>query len=132
MEAERRFAHTTPKSFLELIKLYTTKLVKAFDALEDKKVRLTNGLVKLRATQEAVAVLEEDLKEKAVVVKEKAEKADAFAEEVGIEKAKVESENEKAGVEAKNCAKIAKDVTAQRISCEEDLAKAIPLVKEAE
>ena len=33
---------------------------------------------------------------------------------------------------AKDCAKIAKDVSAQKISCEEDLAKAIPLVKQAE
>merc|ERR1712232_906844 len=88
MEKERRFAYTTPKSFLELIKLYTTMVGKKVDSLADKKDRLTNGLEKLRATQEQVAGLEEVLKEKAVIVAEKATAADLFAEEVGKEKAK--------------------------------------------
>merc|ERR1740138_1619514 len=89
MNTERRYAYTTPKSFLELIKLYTSMVGKKVDALEDQKDRLTNGLEKLRATQEQVAGLEEVLKEKAVVVKEKVAEADVFAKEVGIEKEKV-------------------------------------------
>merc|ERR1740138_239474 len=89
MNNERRFAYTTPKSFLELIMLYTSMVGKKVDALEDQKDRLTNGLDKLRKTQQDVAGLEEDLKEKAVVVAEKAEAADKFAEEVGREKATV-------------------------------------------
>jgi len=132
MEKERRFAYATPKSYLELINLYTSLVGKKVDLLEDKKERLTNGLEKLRATQEQVAGLEEELKEKAVIVQEKAQAADVFAEEVGREKANVQAESDKAGVEAQKCAKIASDVTKQQISCEEDLAKAIPLVKEAE
>ena len=75
-EEEKRFAYTTPKSFLELIKLYSGMLgkqarchpplwgvscgVKALRfaeerkvfALADKKSRLSSGLIKLRATQE--------------------------------------------------------------------------------
>jgi dynein heavy chain len=132
MQTERRFAYATPKSYLELINLYTSMVGKKVDDLADKKERLTNGLFKLRTTETEVAGLEEILKEKAVVVKEKADAADIFAEEVGIEKAKVQTESEKAGIEAVKCAKIAKEVTAQRLSCEEDLAKAIPLVKQAE
>eukprot|EP00928_Gymnodinium_smaydae_P048229 TRINITY_DN3222_c2_g1_i2.p1 TRINITY_DN3222_c2_g1~~TRINITY_DN3222_c2_g1_i2.p1 ORF type:complete len:2601 (+),score=892.36 TRINITY_DN3222_c2_g1_i2:138-7940(+) len=132
MQTERRFAYTTPKSFLELIKLYTTVVGKKVDALEDQKDRLTNGLEKLRKTQEDVAGLEEDLKEKAVVVAEKATAADAFAAEVGVEKAKVQVESEKAALEAKDCSRIAEEVNIQKASCEEDLAKAIPLVREAE
>ncbi|CAK0791281.1 unnamed protein product [Prorocentrum cordatum] len=132
MENEKRFAYTTPKSFLELIKLYTTMVGQKVDALEDQKDRLTNGLEKLRKTQSDVAGLEEELKVKAVVVAEKAQAADIFAEEVGREKANVQAESEKAGVEERDCAKIAKDVSQQQASCEEDLAKAVPLVKEAE
>ena len=44
--------------------------------------------------------LEEDLKLKAVVVAEKAQSADIFAEQVGKEKANVQAESEKAAVEA--------------------------------
>ena len=45
------------------------------DSLEDKKDRLTKGLIKLRATETQVGGLEEELKDRAVEVKEKAEKA---------------------------------------------------------
>jgi dynein heavy chain len=132
MAIERRFAYSTPKSFLELIKLYTSMVGKKVDALEDQKDRLSNGLDKLRKTQEDVAVLEEELKVKAVVVAEKAQAADKFAEEVGIEKANVQAESDGAAVEAAACNKIAADVAIQQSSCEADLALAIPLVKEAE
>merc|ERR1719428_715386 len=131
-ETEKRFAYATPKTFLELIKLYTGTVSGKVDGLEDKKMRLTNGLEKLKVTQEQVAGLEEVLKEKAVVVAEKAQKADIFAEEVGREKAKVNGEADKANVEAAKCADIASDVAIQKASCAEDLAAAIPLVEQAE
>lgn len=76
--------------------------------------------------------LEEVLKEKAVVVEQKAKEADAFAEEVGREKTKVNAEAEKANTESIACEEIAKNVKIQQKSCEEDLAKAIPLVEKAE
>ncbi|KAF4753676.1 hypothetical protein FOZ63_015508, partial [Perkinsus olseni] len=132
IEVERRFAYTTPKSFLELIKLYTSMLGKKLLALEDKQYRLSNGLDKLKETAEQVAGLEEVLKEKAVVVEQKAKEADAFAEEVGREKTKVNAEAEKANAESAACEEIAKNVKIQQKSCEEDLAKAIPLVEKAE
>ena len=43
-------------------------------------------------------------------MEEKKASADAFAETVGIEKAKVEAENDKATIEAEKCAVIQKDV----------------------
>eukprot|EP00397_Hematodinium_sp_SG-2012_P000164 GEMP01000164.1.p1 GENE.GEMP01000164.1~~GEMP01000164.1.p1 ORF type:complete len:2602 (+),score=544.41 GEMP01000164.1:57-7808(+) len=132
LNVEKRFAYSTPKSFLELIKLYIGMLKDKYTFLFDKQTRLTNGLDKLKVTQESVAELEDVLKEKAVVVKEKATSADAFAEEVGKEKTKVNAESEKANAEATKCAEISKNVTAQKISCEADLAAAIPLVEQAE
>ncbi|CAJ1438602.1 unnamed protein product, partial [Effrenium voratum] len=132
IQEERRYAYTTPKSFLELIKLYSLMLEKKVYLLQDKKTRLSSGLIKLRATQEEVAILEEDLQEKAVVVKEKAEKADAFAEEIGREKARVNSEAEKANIEAVKCAQIAQQVAEKKEDCLRDLAQALPLVEQAE
>jgi len=132
MQVERRYAYTTPKSFLELVKLYINKLNSKLGALDEKKSRLTNGLEKLRSTQESVSALEVELKEKAIVVEEKAKAADVFAEEVGREKAKVNAQAEKANVEKEKCQKISSQVTLQQKSCEEDLAKAIPLVEKAE
>ncbi|CAD7974700.1 unnamed protein product [Amoebophrya sp. A25] len=132
IDVERRFAYSTPKSFLEFIKLYSAKVGGAVSALFDKKERLENGLTKLKETQVSVAALEEDLKAKAVFVKEKADAADKFAQEVGIEKANVNEETEKANIEAGKCDKIAKEVAIQAASCEKDLAAAAPLVAQAE
>merc|ERR1740138_1803497 len=114
MNNERRFAYTTPKSFLELIMLYTSMVGKKVDALEDQKDRLTNGLEKLRKTQLDVAELEEQLKVKAVVVKEKVDEATKFEEQVSIEKAQVDVEAAKAGTEAENANKIAVTVNKQK------------------
>ena len=132
MQAEKRFAYTTPKSFLELIKLYTHVLGSRLDALEEKRTRLENGLEKLRQTQSQVADLELALKEKAVLVEEKARSADAFAQQVGLEKEIVNAEVDKAAIERAKCEEIAKNVTLQQKSCEADLAVAIPLVQKAE
>merc|ERR1719353_1071857 len=132
MKKEKRFSYSTPKSFLELLKLYTGMLGGKVDALEDKKERLTNGLEKLRVTQESVAALEEVLTEKAEVVKVKVAEAEVKAEEVGQEKAKVSVETDKANIVAEEAEEISKKVNIQKASCEKDLAAALPLVAQAE
>jgi dynein heavy chain len=132
MAQEKRFAYTTPKSFLELLKLYGSMLDKKLSGLEDQRTRLINGLEKLRSTQAQVSELEHALKDTAVIVEEKAKAADIFATQVAAEKEKVNAEAEKAAIEKAKCAEIAKTVSAQQKSCEEDLAVAIPLVQKAE
>ena len=74
----------------------------------------------------------EEAKIKAVEVEKKVAGADAFAEQVGVEKTKVNLENEAAQVEAEKCGVIAKDVTELQARCEKDLAAAEPLVAQAE
>lgn len=74
----------------------------------------------------------EEAKIKAVEVEKKVAGADSFAEQVGVEKTKVNLENEAAQVEAEKCGVIAKDVTELQARCEKDLAAAEPLVAQAE
>ena len=96
LEQERRHAYTTPKSFLELISLFTNMLQQKRDALEKNKERYETGLVKLKETAEQVSVIEVEVKLKQVEAEAKKKEADAFAEVVGREKDKVEKENNKA------------------------------------
>ena len=44
---ERRYIYTTPKSFLELIKLFKSMLGKKQGALEQQLEKYENGVVKL-------------------------------------------------------------------------------------
>ena len=60
--AERRYVYTTPKSFLELLKLYSELLSEKFKEADFAIGRLSNGLQKLKKTAESVLFIEEKLK----------------------------------------------------------------------
>lgn len=110
---EKRYVYTTPKSFLELIKLFKVMNTKKMTELDDSKSKYETGVLKLEETASVVSKLEEELKETSVIVEEKKKTADAQAEVVGKEKAIVEAETAKANVEAEKCSKIKKDVEAE-------------------
>lgn len=132
LEIEKRYVYTTPKSFLELIKLFKVMFLKKRTELEKNKDNYELGVIKLKETGEVVSKLEEDLKIKQVEVEEKKQVSDAQAEIVGKEKAKVEIENNKAEVEARNCAEIQKNVDEKLTSVQKDLDEALPLVEKAQ
>ena len=131
LEQERRFNYTTPKTFLELIKLYKSLLLDKKGATEVNIERLSNGLDKLMKTQKDVDVLVEQAKVKAEEVAEKVESAGAFAAKVDVEKEGASAENDLAQIEADKCAAIATEVSAKQVSVQADLDAAEPLVDQA-
>lgn len=132
LEAERRYVYTTPKSFLELIKLYITMLNKTRNDLNTAWDNYESGVIKLKKTGEEVDVLQEELKIKAVEVEAKKEVADAQAEIIGVEKAKVEIENDKANIEATKCLEIKVRVDAELAVVQKELDAALPLIEKAQ
>ena len=96
----KRHVYTTPKSYLELIKLYSTLLEEKRGDSASAVERLDNGLTKLRQTSESVAKLEEDLKVMLEDAAAKKEKAEGIAEVVAKEKASVEVESAHAQAES--------------------------------
>ena len=62
MAAEARYVYTTPKSYLELLKLFTSLLEKKHVEADAAIQRLEGGVLKLAESAEAVANLEENLK----------------------------------------------------------------------
>ncbi|KAL3857823.1 hypothetical protein ACJMK2_012456, partial [Sinanodonta woodiana] len=50
LQNEKRYNYTTPKSFLEQIKLYQNLLAKKNAELQARIIRLENGLEKLKST----------------------------------------------------------------------------------
>lgn len=55
---EKHFNYTTPKSFLEFMKLYGNLLGKKRTELSQKMERLENGLQKLQSTASQVTVIQ--------------------------------------------------------------------------
>jgi dynein heavy chain len=131
-DQERRYVYTTPKSFLELIKLFKGMLGKKKDALLSAKEKYEMGVIKLNDTSAMVAELEATLKVSSVEVEKIKKLADAQAQTVGAEKEIVDAEAEKANIESAKCAVIAASVAAEMASVQKDLDAALPAVERAE
>ncbi|XP_029978186.1 dynein axonemal heavy chain 9 [Sphaeramia orbicularis] len=129
---ERRYNYTTPKSFLEQIKLYQSLLGQKSKDLTTKMERLENGLQKLNSTSAQVDDLKAKLAAQEVELKQKNEDADKLIQVVGIETEKVSKEKAVADEEEQKVAAIAVVVSGKQRDCEEDLAKAEPALLAAQ
>jgi dynein heavy chain len=76
-DIERRYVYTTPKSFLELLKLFKGMLAKKKNALTNAREKYELGVVKLTETSAKVAELEAILKVSSVEVEKIKKLADA-------------------------------------------------------
>ena len=129
--SDRRYVYTTPKSYLELLKLYKVLLRNKRAESEAAITRLANGLAKLRDTAEVVAKIEEQLKVMLASAEEAKAKATGIATEVAANAAIVAEETEKANAIAREAGAIAATAAGIREDAERDLAAAIPAVEAA-
>lgn len=128
-EVERRYVYTTPKSFLELVKLFKSMLDKKMGYLEDERTKFEIGVSKLKETEEAVAVIEQELIVKSVDVERLKKEANEQATIVGAEKEIVDAKAAEAKVESDKANKIADEVATLLASVQADLDAAGPLVE---
>ncbi|KAK2518440.1 Dnah9 [Columba guinea] len=129
---ERRYNYTTPKSFLEQIKLYQNLLLKKGKDLKARMERLENGLEKLKSTSAQVDELKARLAAQELELKQKNEDADKLIRVVGVETEKVSREKAIADEEEQKVALITQEVEQKQKDCEEDLAKAEPALEAAQ
>lgn len=131
LNMDRRFVYMTPKSYLELLKLYGG-LLEDKRRLQDQGIeRLGNGLTKLNETAKVVSKLQVDLAVMVEDAEKKKETAEGIAEVVSKEKAIVEVETEKAQKEAALVAIVESEVSTKAADTQADLDKAEPAVAEA-
>ena len=130
--SERRYNYTTPKTFLELIKLYKDLLAKQAAGLTMKMERLENGLTKLESTAAQVDDLKAKLATQEVILKQKNEEADALLQRVAVDTEKVNGEKAIAEEEEKKVAEITREVSQQQADCEKDLEAAEPALVAAQ
>nr|XP_021499024.1 dynein heavy chain 9, axonemal [Meriones unguiculatus] len=129
---EQRYNYTTPKSFLEFIRLYRSLLDRNGRELQSKVERLESGLLKLHSTSAQVDGLKAKLATQEVELRQKNEDADKLIQVVGVETAKVSREKAIADEEEQKVALIMLEVQQKQKDCEEDLAKAEPALAAAQ
>jgi dynein heavy chain len=130
-QIEQRYVYTTPKSYLENLKLFISMLDEKRTESSASIERLSNGLQKLLETAESVAILEANLKVELVAAEEKKVTAEGIASVVGKEKEVVDAATAAANEEAAKTAIIQKEVSAIAADAQADLDNAEPLVKKA-
>ena len=129
---EHRVVHTTAKSYLELINLYTQMLQNKREENSTTRERMERGVNRLESTAEVVSHLEANLKDMLVKAEEKRIEAEAQAEEVERESEIVARETAAANVEREKCDRIAKEVQAIKDDAQIDLDAAKPLLDKAQ
>lgn len=127
----RRKNYTTPTSYLDLVKTYKEMLQHQRGIVPQKILRYQGGLKRLQETNEMVDALKATLIELRPQIATNEEETQAMV--VDLEKQqKVAAEQEKVtAVEEAESAKLYNAVMAIKGDCEEQLAKAMPLYKEA-
>ncbi|XP_067892376.1 dynein axonemal heavy chain 11 [Heterodontus francisci] len=123
---EKHYNYTTPKSFLEQIKLYQNLLNKKRKELMQKKERLENGLQKLQTTASQVEDLKAKLAVQEMELHQRNKDAEALITKVGQQTEKLNQEKAVADAEEQRVTAIRAEVSKQQQQSEEDLAKAEP------
>ncbi|NXM68229.1 DYH17 protein, partial [Serilophus lunatus] len=121
---ERRYNYTTPKTFLEQIKLYQSLLASKRSRLSTNIERLEKGLTKLQSTASQVDDLKAMLAVQEAELKQKNEDTDKLIHVVGVETEKVTKEKAIADEEELKVEAINKVVAEKQRACAHDLAEA--------
>ncbi|KAM9845080.1 LOW QUALITY PROTEIN: dynein axonemal heavy chain 11-like [Aulostomus maculatus] len=128
---EKHFNYTTPKSFLEFMKLYGNLLGKKRTELSQKMERLENGLQKLQSTASQVEDLKAKLALQEVELWQRNTDIEALIAKIGQQTDKLNQERAVADAEEQRVEAIKAEVTKQQQETEKDLAKAEPALQAA-
>uniref|UniRef100_A0A8D2LWB2 AAA+ ATPase domain-containing protein n=1 Tax=Varanus komodoensis TaxID=61221 RepID=A0A8D2LWB2_VARKO len=128
---EKYYNYTTPKSFLEFIKLYQNLLGKKRKELVQNMERLGNGLQKLQTTASQVEDLKSKLAIQEIELHQRNKDTGALIEKIGLQTEKLSQEKAIADEEERKVAAIQAEVTKQQQESEHDLAKAEPALNAA-
>lgn len=126
LQNDKRYNYTTPKTFLELIALYSKLLNEKHTELGDRIITLENGILKLAECEAQVDGLKEQLKVQEVILSAKKMEADKQLAIVTAENNKVQAEKNIAAEKERSVRIIEEDVSVKAKSCAEDLKKAEP------
>ena len=129
-ELRRKF-YTTPKSYLDLINLYTALLAEKREELGNAKDRLLNGLNKLAETNVIIANLKVELGELQPVLEEKSAATAVMIEQVNKDKADAADVEKKVIEEEIQAKELAAQTEAIAASAKADLEEAMPALDAA-
>jgi len=127
----RRINYVTPTSYLELILAYKTSLLESREKVLAAKRRYEVGLEKLGFASSSVADMQKQLTDLQPVLEQSKRDTDILMKQIEEKLPGVEATKESVGKDATIAQAEADRVGAIKKECEDDLAVAMPLLKEA-
>lgn len=131
LESQRRYNYVTPKSFLELISFFKYLLGNKQANLQRLIDRLDVGLSTLRKTSQDVTELQKDLKITMEKVEEKKVATDKLIEEMSVQQAEAQVQEEAAKIEAKKANDESERAMVIEVEAEKELSEAKPAMEAA-
>eukprot|EP00599_Poterioochromonas_sp_BG-1_P008225 CAMPEP_0173135378 /NCGR_PEP_ID=MMETSP1105-20130129/1860_1 /TAXON_ID=2985 /ORGANISM="Ochromonas sp., Strain BG-1" /LENGTH=4194 /DNA_ID=CAMNT_0014047373 /DNA_START=78 /DNA_END=12662 /DNA_ORIENTATION=- len=127
-----RHYYVTPTSYLELINTFKKLLNVQRQEVYDAKARYDNGLSKLLDTANQVNDMQVYLEDLQPKLKEATVATDALLVKISADRIVANEQSVIVNAEAKKCDEQAREATDLKVSCENDLAEAIPALEAAE
>lgn len=128
---EKRYNYTTPKSFLELISLFSKLLIQKDFEFKDRMQRLENGLIKLSQCAIQAEELKKDLAVQEVELKIKNDTADVLIKTVNAENERVQKRKTEATEKQRKVNIMKEAITIEKKANEEELRRAKPELERA-
>ncbi|KAL7522596.1 hypothetical protein ACHAWX_007291 [Stephanocyclus meneghinianus] len=127
----RRQVYQTPKSYLSFIAAYKSMYREKLEALKEKETRVKLGLDKLIQGAKDVEAMKVVLAAEQLKLEEATLSTNKMLESLEVSSAEAKKEGEHvAGIKAR-CEADASRIAKEKVSCQNDLAKAQPFVDEA-
>ena len=127
----RRHNYVTPKNFLDFISNYKGSLVKNSQLIKSSVDRLEGGLAKIEETSLEILQLQEELKEKKVILEEKTRINDALMAEISEKSIIVQEKSDIAREQNAELSEESKKIAVEKEEAEEELARAEPVLERA-
>ena len=128
---QRRRSYVTPKSFLELLALYSTMLSRKRKEVSAALSRLEGGVLKLNEANSSVASMKLELSELQPVLEQKSAETSKLLLQVQSESAKANEQKAQVEKEAAAVAKTSAEVQVMAEDAQADLDKALPAFESA-
>merc|ERR1712130_235739 len=127
----QRKVYTTPKSYLDVIKLYLKMLESKRSELGKRRKTLYTGLTKLEEANSIVATLQEELTKLAPQLVVKQKEATELLSKIAVDQAEADKVKEKVEGEAKIVGAQKEETEAVQQDAQRDLDKALPALDAA-
>jgi dynein heavy chain len=128
----RRHVYVTPKSYLSFIAIYKTVYEKEYKKIDVEANNITNGLDKLAEASESISALLIISQKEEAELKEASAATDKLLFTLNIESKKAKEKSDQVNATTIQLGKDKDIVMADKAAAEEDLANALPFLRQAE